>query len=147
LLHLLMSTFVMSDITAVQQVPTSFGVFKPVGWLMIGLPTQTLADGLVMALQAAPDGSNWSSAEVLHFAPSETVAELEAMAEHAGAMAGFGYEITLLRRYIRLTKEGYSWLLVKVGNTERAAAAAAIARDCGATLAVHYRRLTTEELL
>lgn len=133
----------MNDIAAVHQIPTSFGVFKPVGWLMVGLPTQALADGLVAALHDA----NWPSADVLHFAPSETLAELEAMVDNAGALAGFGYEITLLRRYVSLTKEGYRWLLVKVDSVERAAAAAAIARSCDASLAVHYRLLTIEELL
>ncbi len=137
----------MSDITAVHQVPTTFGVFKPVGWLMVGLPAQALADSLVAALQAAPNGEAWPSSEVLHFAPSETLDELEAMVENAGALAGFGYEITLLRRYVKLTKEGYRWLLVKCSSVERAAAAAAIARSCDATLAVHYRMLTVEELL
>ena len=109
---------------------------------MVGLPTRALAEGLVTALQSPLHDAPWLSAELLHFAPSETLEELEAMAENAGALAGFGYEITLLRRYIRLTKEGYCWLLVKVGSVERAAAAAAIARGCDATLAVHYRRLT-----
>ena len=133
----------MSDATSVDLVPTSFGVFKPVGWLMIGLPTQTLADALVTALQSA----GWSSAAVLHFTPRETLPELEAMVENAGPLAGFGFEITLLRRYVTLAREGYRWLLVKADGTEHAAAATAIARDCGATLAVYYRTLTVEELI
>jgi hypothetical protein len=47
----------------------------------------------------------------LHFTPRESVSELEAMVENAGSMVGFGYEITLLRRYVALTHEGYRWLL------------------------------------
>ena len=133
----------MSDIASVEQVPTSFGVFKPVGWLMVGLPTQADADALVGALQ----GAGWASAAVLHFTPRETLPELEAMVENAGGMAGFGYEITLLRRYVALTREGCRWLLVKVDDSAHAAAAADLARACGATLAVHYRRLTVEELI
>ena len=133
----------MSDIASIDGVPTSFGVFKPVGWLMIGLPTKAQADALVSALQ----GSGWPSAAVLHFTPSESLSELEAMVEHAGAMAGFGYEITLLRRYVTLAKEGYCWLLVQVEGAEHAAKAAEIARASGATLAVHYRTLTVEELI
>jgi len=133
----------MSDITSVEQLPTSFGVFKPVGWLMVGLPTQADADALVIALQ----GAGWAGAQVLHFTPSETLPELEAMVENAGSMAGFGYEITLLRRYVALTREGFRWLLVKVDAAARAVAAADLARACGATLAVHYRLLTVEELI
>ena len=133
----------MSDIASVEQLPTSFGVFKPVGWLMVGLPTQAGADALVIALQ----GASWPSAGLLPFTPSESQSELEAMVENAGSMAGFGFEITLLRRYVALTKEGYRWLLVKVDSAAHAAAAAEQARACGATLAVHYRMLTVEELI
>ena len=81
------------------------------------------------------------------FTPRESVAELEALADNAGAMAGFGYEITLLRRYVALAREGYLWLLVKVDDTDEAAQAAELARVRGATLAVHYRLLTVEELI
>ena len=123
--------------------PTSFGVFKPVGHLMIGLPTQAQTDTLVSALQ----GAGWPSHEVRQFTPRESVAELEELVDKAGAMAGFGYEITLLRRYLALAREGQFWLLVKVGGSEHAAQAADIARERGATLAVHYRLLTVEELI
>ena len=132
-----------SHIVDVDDLPTSFGVFKPVGHLMIGLPTQAQTDTLVSALQ----GAGWASGEVRQFTPRESLAELEALAEGAGAMAGFGYEITLLRRYVKLAREGYLWLLVKVGDTDEAAQAAELARESGATLAVHYRLLTEEELI
>ena len=59
----------------------------------------------------------------------------------------FGYEITLARRYLKLSREGYRWLLVKVEDSEAAARAAEIARAHGATLAVHYRLLIAEELI
>ena len=132
-----------SHIVDADDVPTSFGVFKPVGHLMIGLPTQAQADALVSALQ----GAGWPSHEVRQFMPRESVAELEALVDNAGAMAGFGYEITLLRRYVKLAREGQLWLLVKVDDTDEAAQAAELARERGATLAVHYRLLTEEELI
>lgn len=133
----------MPDSAAIERVPTSFGVFKPVGWLMVGLPTPADAEALARALQ----GAGWAEAQVLHFTPSETLPELEAMADNAGALAGFGYEITLLRRYVALTREGFRWLLVKVDGTDAAAAAAHLAGASGATLAVHYRLLAVEELI
>lgn len=133
----------MSDALAADAAPTSFGVFKPVGWVMMGFPMQAQAQVLIGALH----GAGWSSAEVLHFKPRESVAELREMVENAGPLAGFGYEITLLRRYLALAEEGYCWLLVKAGDAARAATAAAAARECGARLAVHYRTLTVEELI
>ena len=113
-----------ADTIDADNVPTSFGVFKPVGYVMVGLPTQAQADGLEAALQAA----GWPPGAMHHFVPRESVAELAAMVDNAGAMAGFGYEITLLRRYLALAEQGYCWLLVKVSDSEHAAAAAETAR-------------------
>ena len=69
------------------------------------------------------------------------------MVANAGPMAGFGYEITLLHRYLALAKEGCQWLLVKVTGTDQADQVGQLARAQGATLAVHYRSLTVEELI
>ena len=124
-------------------VPTSFGVFKPVGYLMVGVPTQPQTDSLEAALHAA----GWPANEVQYFTPRESVAELAAMVDNAGAMAGFGYEITLLRRYLTLAEQGYRWLLVKVDDSEHASSAAETARQHGAVLAVYYRRFTVEDLI
>ena len=124
-------------------VPTSFGVFKPVGHLMVGVPKQAQAD----RLQAALITAGWPPGTMHHFVPRESVAELAAMVDNAGAMAGFGYEITLLRRYLSLAEQGYCWLLVKVSDFEHAASAANTARTHGAVLAVYYRRFTVEDLI
>ena len=78
---------------------TSFGVFKPVGHVMVGLPSQTQADALVVALH----GTGWPGARVRQFSPRESVAELQAMLDKAGPLSDFGYEIVLLRRYLSLT--------------------------------------------
>jgi hypothetical protein len=99
--------------TAPGSLPTSFGVFKPVGHLMVVLPTQAQAGALTAALrdQGSPD------AAVQQFSPRDSAAELRAMVDQAGSLAGFGYEITLLRRYLVLDEAGYRWLLVKVSTT------------------------------
>jgi hypothetical protein len=123
--------------------PTSFGVFKPVGYMMTGVPAQTQVDALVSALH----GAGWPAAGVRQFSPRESAAELRAMVDNAGPLAGIGYEISMLRRYVALTEEGYRWLLVQVHDSEQAEQAAALARACGATVAVHYRMLTIEELI
>ncbi len=133
----------MSDTTSLDDVPTSFGVFKPVGWVMVGLPLIAQAEALVSALHDA----GWPGAKVLHFDSGESAEELDTMVEDAGAMSGFGYEITLLRRYAALAREGCRWLLVKADDREQAARAGEVARLCGATLAVYYRTLTIEELI
>ena len=131
------------DTIDADNVPTSFGVFKPVGHLMVGVPAQEQADRLEAALRTA----GWPPGAMHHFVPRESVAELAAMVDNAGAMAGFGYEITLLRRYLSLAEQGYCWLLVKVSDSEHAGSAAETARSHGAVLAVYYRRFTVEDLI
>jgi len=131
------------DAAEANALPTSFGVFKPVGHVMMGLPTQARVDALVAALH---DGG-WLGSAVRQFSPRESVAELRTMFDNASTLAGFGYEITLLRRYLNLTESGYRWLLVRADDGERAAAAAEVARACGATMAVYCRTLTVEELI
>jgi hypothetical protein len=132
-----------SVIASSESVPTSFGDFQPVGHVMVGLPTQGNVDALIGALHEA----GWPPESLLHFTPSESEEELQALVDGAGPLAGFGFEITLLRRYLELAKNGYRWLLVKVDGPDEAAAAVQHARACHATLAVHYRSLVVEELL
>lgn len=129
--------------STIGDVPTWFGLFKPVGWLMVGLPSPARADTLEQALLAA----GWTDATVLRFNPGESLAQLRAMADDPGPLSDFGHEVTLLKRYVELAQQGYGWCLVKVDDNPQAAQAAAIARDGGATLAVHYRLLTMEELI
>lgn len=124
-------------------VATSFGVFKPVGSVMVGLPGAAQADAAVLAFH----NGGWPPESLLHFPAQRSVVELEALVDGAGALAGFGYEITLLRRYLALSRQGCRWLLVKVDGIEHAATAAELARRCGAVVAVHYRLLTVDELL
>lgn len=131
------------DAAQAEALPTSFGVFKPVGHVMMGLPTQAQLDALVAALGDA----GWPNSALRQFSPVESATELQAMIDKTGVLASFGYEITLLPRYLSLTEEGYRWLLVKADDTERAEAAAKVAHDCGATLAIYYRTLTVEELI
>lgn len=132
-----------SQAMAVDALTTSFGTFNPVGHVMVGLQTQTEADVLVAVLHHA----GWPPESLQHFTPLDGVAELTGMVEHQGVLSGFGYEITLLRRYLALARQGYRWLLVKVDTQEQAVAAGDFARRHGAPLAVWYRTLTTEELI
>lgn len=126
-----------------QAAPASFADFRPVGSVMVGLPDLASAAALVRDLRQA----GWSREDLRHFDSDESVAQLGAQIDGAGPLAGFGFEITLLRRYLALAHEGQEWLLARVGDSEQAASVAAFARNHGATLAVHYRALAVEELL
>jgi hypothetical protein len=128
---------------AAEVLPTSFGAFKPVGHVMVGLPTQAQLGALVAVLREG----GWLGATLRQFSPLESAAELQAMVDKAGVLSVFGYEIKALRRYASLTEAGYRWLLVQVDDLAHAETAANAARDCGATMAMYYRTLTLEELI
>jgi len=131
------------DAEAASASPTSFGVFKPVGHVMVGLPAQGPLDALVAGLHDA----GWPAAALRQFSPSESAAEFQAMVDNAGVLAGLGYEIHMLERYIQLDQQGYRWLLIQADDAEHAESAAQIARGCGATLAVYYRTLAVQDLI
>ncbi len=131
------------DAAAANDLPTSFGVFKPVGHVMLGLPTQAQLNALVTALSEA----GWPKSALRQFSPQDSEAELQAMVDKAGVLAGFGYEITVLRRYVSLTQAGYRWLLVQADDLVHATAAAKLAHEGGATLGIYYRTLAIEELI
>lgn len=130
----------MTETITKDALPTSFGAFNPIGNLMVGLPNAAQAKSFAAALREAA----WDNDALVPFTPSESIAEFEALTEDAGALAGFGYEITLMRKYLALSREGYQWLLVRVDDSEEAAQVADVARVHGATLAVHYRMIVEE---
>ena len=133
----------MSETLTRDTLPTSFGTFKPVGHVMLGLATIKAVEALEAALRQA----GWPEDALLRFLPGDSVKELTAMIDAASGAAGFGYEITLLRRYLGLAEVGVRWLLVRVDGTESAARVAELGRAQGAMLAVHYRLLTVEDLI
>ncbi|MCA0239326.1 MAG: hypothetical protein LCI02_00585 [Proteobacteria bacterium] len=125
------------------ELPTSFGALKPVGHVLIALRTPQQQSILEVALQE--DG--WPPEHVAEFKPRDSVQELSAMLDNAGAMAGFGYEITLMRRYLQLARDGHRWLLVRADDDARAQRVGELARLYGASAAVRYRTFTIEELV
>jgi hypothetical protein len=120
----------------------SFGTFKPVGHVLIGMP----GNGAIGELERALFRAGFDTG-LVWITPRESADELRALIDDASPLAGFGYEITLMRRYVELSNAGHRWLLVKVDSDEQAEAVGAAAREVGATLAVRYGRLVVEELI
>ncbi len=120
----------------------SFGTFKPVGHVLVGIAGDAATHMLEHALFRAGFESG-----LVWITPSESASELQALIDNASPLAGFGYEITLMRRYLELSRSGCRWLLVKVDGEEQAQAVGEAARLAGATLAVRYGHLVVEELI
>jgi hypothetical protein len=110
---------------------------------MLGLPNRQALLALKAEL-SAPDGPGCPADELT---PLESIEEMQALIDNASPLAGFGYEMTLMRRYLLLAKEGYSWLVVKTSSDDEARLVASRAQAHGATLAVRYGSLTVEDLI
>jgi hypothetical protein len=69
------------------------------------------------------------------------------MLEHTSEFAGFGYEVSLMRRYQALAKQGASWLIVYAPDETRTGQVADLAKAHGALVAEKYETLTIESLV
>jgi hypothetical protein len=123
--------------------PMSFGAFKPVGHVVVALPDEARAQAAGAALREA----GFDADDVLHYTAAEEGSEMSQLLDHASDFAGFGYELTLMRRYQQLAREGCSWLVVFAPDEPRATRVAEVARRFDARLAEKYHRLVVEDLI
>lgn len=121
----------------------SFATFNPVGHIVLAFDDDATAQQASDALKA----KGLADADVLAYSSSELQPRMHEKVHHASEGAGFGYEITLMRRYLALANEGVGWLIVYVPDDEAAAKVTDVAKQLGARSAVRYHRLANEDLL
>jgi hypothetical protein len=126
-----------------EDLPQSLGTFKPVGHVMVALPDDEVAAQVARALEDA----GFAEEDILHFDAAEGHDRMQEMIEQSSGLAGFGYEITLMRRYKKLADEGHRWLLVHAPEDDQAERVADVARRFRAPMAVKYHRLAIEDLI
>jgi hypothetical protein len=66
---------------------------------------------------------------------------------NASGASGFGYEVTLMRRYMTLASENAGWVVVYSPEDAQVARIKDIATRGAARSAVHYGRLLHEDLI
>jgi hypothetical protein len=121
----------------------SMGAFNPVGHAVLAFAN----DAAAAVARTAVLGAGFQEADILVYTSAELFPDLEKMMRNASGAAGFGYEVTLMRRYMTLASEGAGWLVVYAPEEEQVAKVKAIARQLGARSAVHYGRLLHEDLI
>jgi hypothetical protein len=125
------------------ELPQSFGTFKPVDHVVLAFDDDETADAVTQELRDAGFGE----ADVIAYSAREKDSRMRAMLEHASDAAGFGYEISLMRRYQQLARDGASWLIVYAPEDEQSDRIAAVAKRHGARAAVKYHRLVVEDIV
>lgn len=121
----------------------SLGAFNPVGHAVLAFTSDAVAADAHKALSAA----GFAADDILVFISGELFPDLEEMMRNASGAAGFGYEITLMRRYMTLASEGCGWLIVFSPEEEQVKKVAAVAKQFAARSAVHYGRFASEDLV
>jgi hypothetical protein len=123
--------------------PQSFGVFKPVGHVVVAMPDDERAASAVADLRAAGFGAE----DILQYSAAEEDDEMDRMLAQASDFAGFGYEVALMRKYQALAKDGASWLIVYAPDDAAHEVVAGVVRRHGALMAEKYHRLVIEDLI
>jgi len=121
----------------------SLGAFNPVGHSVLAFADDKAAGEAAKAAQDVGFGP----ADILVFTSGELFPDLQEMMRNASGAAGFGYEITLMRRYMTLAGEGAGWVVVYSPAEAQVAKVTEIARRFAARSAVHYGRLLHEDLI
>jgi len=111
--------------------------------VVVAMPDDTRAAAAAKALR----DSGFENEDVLEYTAAEENDEMDRMLQHASDFSGFGYEVSLMRKYQELAREGASWLIVFAPDDERAQKVAEIVKSHGARLAEKYHRLVIEDLI
>jgi hypothetical protein len=121
----------------------TLGALNPVGHAILVFPSDAVAADAKKALLDA----GFTDADIVSYGAGELFPDLDAMMRNASGAAGFGYEITLMRRYMTLASEGCGFVIVHAPEGEPTAKATEVARRFGAKSAVRYGRLASEDLI
>jgi hypothetical protein len=122
--------------------PTTFGVFKPVGHTLMAFATEAELQSAVVALKSM----GFADASMVHYAPAEMAAQVEAQLLESSPLATFGYELDLIRAHGALAKQGCSFLLVDAPTDALATQVAALVKTIQPATAQHYGLVMIENL-
>lgn len=121
----------------------SFGVFKPVGHVVISFPTSRQADAAAIALAAL----RLPKDAVRSLTDREMLAQIDIDLQHHSPFSEVGQEFNLIKAHRALSQRGYHWLVVRVDGDDQAREVADAVRPFGAERAQLYGRFIIEELI
>ena len=121
----------------------SLGALNPVGHAVLAVADDDVAAEAKAALREA----GFAEQDILVYTSDELFPNLDDMMRKASGAAGFGYEITLMRRYMTLAGEDVGWLVVYAPDEKHTAQVTEVAKRFNAKSAVHYGRLLHEDLI
>ncbi len=126
-----------------QDHPTSFGVFKPVGHVVISFPSA----GQARAAHEALEKMGLAADAIRPYTDREMLAQIDGDLAHASPLAAVGQELNLVKAHRALAELGYHWLVVRAHDDAEAQRVADCARGFGAERAQQYGNFIIVELI
>jgi hypothetical protein len=122
--------------------PESFGVFKPVGWIVVALRSSLDLQTMTVALQA----QGFAQDDLVSYTPTEMLAQIDSELPKVSALAELGQELKIVKAHRVLAENGCSFLVVRAQDDAWAQRVAAEVQRLGAPTAQRYGHLVIEEL-
>jgi hypothetical protein len=119
------------------------GTFSPTGHIVAAFTNDAVAAKAAATLHT----QGFKAEDILSYTSPEVLKRLREMVAGASEAAGFGYEITLMRRYLTLAEAGAGWLIIYSPDDAATEKVTEVATDLKALCAVHYGRLVNEDLV
>ncbi|HEY2561171.1 MAG TPA: hypothetical protein VGI48_15795 [Caldimonas sp.] len=126
-----------------EDVRNSTGILNPIGHVILAFKDDAVTAEAVAALRAA----GFADEDILAYRAEEATPRLRERVQTVSGSAGFGYEITLMRRYLAFAEQGAGWLIVYAPDERAVASIVEVARRLQALCAVRYHRLANEDLI
>lgn len=122
----------------------AFGVFKPVGHVVISFADAGLADA---AAKEMTDAGFGGADALRRYSDRAMLAQIDHDLQHASAIASIGQELNLVKAHRALAERGYHWIVVRARNDADAQRIAEIAGRHDAERAQQYGQFVIEELI
>lgn len=119
------------------------GILNPIGHVILAFKDDAVTADAVAALREA----GFTEPDILAYAAEEATPRLRERVRTASEASGFGFEITLMRRYLAFAEQGAGWLIVYAPTDLQAELITGVGRRFGALCAVRYHLLTSEDLI
>ena len=132
----------MNSTTTTFNPPRSFGVFAPIGYLVIAFPGEAEA---VQAREALLTGG-YEEDEALMFSSQQVISDIENTRADISILAYMGAERGHQKQHLEYAKQGSVFLVVYAPTEPETVRVMNVARRFGARLAHKYNRLTVETL-
>lgn len=126
-----------------ENLPKTFGVFKPVGYIVASFRSEEDLGRASRELQDA----GFPLDQQVRYSADEMVLQADADIEQAGVLASLGQELNLIKAHRELAQQGQCFLVVHAPTGEQTRQAGDVMQANGATRAQKYGTMMIEELV